>query len=103
MTTGLHWTGPIAQRLEPPAHNRPVPGSNPGGPTFARACRASFGGQAHAKVSTEAAQQRRWTTPNSASFGWQAKRAYFQAKDVHRSCVAAKVDQLCDPSVGKPT
>ena len=25
--------GPIAQRLEPPAHNRPVPGSNPGGPT----------------------------------------------------------------------
>ena len=24
--------GPIAQRLEPPAHNRPVPGSNPGGP-----------------------------------------------------------------------
>src|SRR5207247_806531 len=27
--------GPIAQRLEPPAHNRPVPGSNPGGPAFA--------------------------------------------------------------------
>src|SRR5476649_204149 len=26
--------GPIAQRLEPPAHNRPVPGSNPGGPTI---------------------------------------------------------------------
>ena len=25
--------GPIAQRSEPPAHNRPVPGSNPGGPT----------------------------------------------------------------------
>jgi hypothetical protein len=25
--------GPIAQRLEPPAHNRVVPGSNPGGPT----------------------------------------------------------------------
>ena len=25
--------GPIAQRLEPPAHNRSVPGSNPGGPT----------------------------------------------------------------------
>ena len=25
--------GPIAQRLEPPAHNRLVPGSNPGGPT----------------------------------------------------------------------
>ena len=24
--------GPIAQRSEPPAHNRPVPGSNPGGP-----------------------------------------------------------------------
>ena len=33
--------GPIAQRLEPPAHNRPVPGSNPGGPTIrslARGC-----------------------------------------------------------------
>src|SRR5580765_3181521 len=30
------WSGPIAQRLEPPAHNRPVPGSNPGGPIFAR-------------------------------------------------------------------
>lgn len=28
--------GPIAQRLEPPAHNRPVPGSNPGGPTNLR-------------------------------------------------------------------
>ena len=26
--------GPIAQRLEPPAHNRLVPGSNPGGPSF---------------------------------------------------------------------
>ena len=26
-------TGPIAQRSEPPAHNRSVPGSNPGGPT----------------------------------------------------------------------
>ena len=26
--------GPIAQRLEPPAHNRSVPGSNPGGPTI---------------------------------------------------------------------
>src|SRR5215217_6147038 len=25
--------GPIAQRLERPAHNRWVPGSNPGGPT----------------------------------------------------------------------
>jgi hypothetical protein len=25
--------GPIAQRSEPPAHNRKVPGSNPGGPT----------------------------------------------------------------------
>ncbi len=25
--------GPIAQRSEPPAHNRSVPGSNPGGPT----------------------------------------------------------------------
>lgn len=26
--------GLIAQRLEQPAHNRSVPGSNPGGPTF---------------------------------------------------------------------
>ena len=25
--------GPVAQRLERPAHNRLVPGSNPGGPT----------------------------------------------------------------------
>lgn len=25
--------GPIAQMEEPPAHNRKVPGSNPGGPT----------------------------------------------------------------------
>ncbi len=25
--------GPIAQLAEPPAHNRSVPGSNPGGPT----------------------------------------------------------------------
>lgn len=25
--------GPLAQWLEPPAHNRQVPGSNPGGPT----------------------------------------------------------------------
>jgi hypothetical protein len=25
--------GPIAQRLEQSAHNRKVPGSNPGGPT----------------------------------------------------------------------
>jgi hypothetical protein len=25
--------GPIAQLVEPPAHNRSVPGSNPGGPT----------------------------------------------------------------------
>ena len=29
----VHIPGPIAQRSEPPAHNRPVPGSNPGGPT----------------------------------------------------------------------
>ena len=28
--------GPIAQRSEPPAHNRSVPGSNPGGPTTRR-------------------------------------------------------------------
>src|SRR3970282_1208592 len=27
-----------------------------------------------------------------ASFGWQAKRANPHAKDVHRSCAAAKVD-----------
>ena len=31
---GRHGHGPIAQRSEPPAHNRPVPGSNPGGPTI---------------------------------------------------------------------
>ena len=38
-TSDLDCVGPIAQRLEPPAHNRPVPGSNPGGPTtFARRC-----------------------------------------------------------------
>jgi hypothetical protein len=30
----LESLGPIAQRSEPPAHNRPVPGSNPGGPTI---------------------------------------------------------------------
>ena len=29
----LPMMGPIAQRSEPPAHNRSVPGSNPGGPT----------------------------------------------------------------------
>ncbi len=29
----LHSCGPLAQRSEPPAHNRLVPGSNPGGPT----------------------------------------------------------------------
>ena len=28
--------GPIAQRSEQPAHNRTVPGSNPGGPTIDR-------------------------------------------------------------------
>ncbi len=60
--------GPIAQRSEPPAHNRPVPGSNPGGPTFARACtRASYGGQAHAKVSAVAAEPRKWTAHSSRS------------------------------------
>jgi hypothetical protein len=32
----VHPFGPIAQRSEPPAHNRPVPGSNPGGPTILR-------------------------------------------------------------------
>jgi hypothetical protein len=31
--------GPIAQLEEPPAHNRLVPGSNPGGPTKASGCR----------------------------------------------------------------
>jgi hypothetical protein len=30
-------SGPIAQRSEPPAHNRKVPGSNPGGPTITEA------------------------------------------------------------------
>src|SRR5262249_14365882 len=39
--------GPIAQRLEPPAHNRPVPGSNPGGPSL-RACTASSQPATHA-------------------------------------------------------
>ena len=33
-------SGPIAQRSEPPAHNRPVPGSNPGGPTSLRPAEA---------------------------------------------------------------
>ena len=33
MFTGLIQGGPIAQLEEPPAHNRSVPGSNPGGPT----------------------------------------------------------------------
>src|SRR5204862_8253077 len=48
LVTATLWDGPIAQRLEPPAHNRPVPGSNPGGPIFALACDhgESFGGQA---------------------------------------------------------
>src|SRR6187431_2326336 len=33
----LAWRGgPLAQRLELPAHNRLVPGSNPGGPTNLR-------------------------------------------------------------------
>ena len=31
--------GPIAQLEEPPAHNRSVPGSNPGGPTKISECR----------------------------------------------------------------
>ena len=31
-STAIVCGGPIAQRSEPPAHNRPVPGSNPGGP-----------------------------------------------------------------------
>ena len=35
--------GPIAQRSEPPAHNRSVPGSNPGGPTkFIRSTERHF-------------------------------------------------------------
>src|SRR5438270_12511370 len=49
----IHWTGPIAQRLEPPAHNRPVPGSTPGGPTFPHRCLVSFSGQADVKVFAE--------------------------------------------------
>src|SRR6185503_8778740 len=42
--------GPLAQRLELPAHNRLVPGSNPGGPTFSTynqqpaTCRSERGG-----------------------------------------------------------
>jgi hypothetical protein len=31
---GIKAWGPVAQRLERPAHNRQVPGSNPGGPTI---------------------------------------------------------------------
>ena len=30
----MFYEGPIAQLAEPPAHNRSVPGSNPGGPTI---------------------------------------------------------------------
>ena len=30
----MFYAGPIAQLAEPPAHNRSVPGSNPGGPTI---------------------------------------------------------------------
>ena len=35
-------SGPIAQRLEPPAHNRAVPGSNPGGPISWGRIRAQY-------------------------------------------------------------
>src|ERR687892_145458 len=39
----LDCCGPIAQRSEPPAHNRPVPGSNPGGPIqLRRACMPGY-------------------------------------------------------------
>ncbi len=41
--------GPIAQREEPPAHNRKVPGSNPGGPTRLKIMR-SMGTQESAKT-----------------------------------------------------
>ena len=34
MKIKLRRVGPIAQLVEPPAHNRKVPGSNPGGPTY---------------------------------------------------------------------
>lgn len=38
--------GPIAQRLEQSAHNREVPGSNPGGPTTRRLfCKLCVAGQ----------------------------------------------------------
>src|SRR5882724_2553128 len=70
----LHWTGPIAQRLEPPAHNRLVPGSNPGGPIFALACpdRESYDGHAHAKMSSVARQReggRQLPSPGALSAG----------------------------------
>src|SRR6266700_1572056 len=62
----LHWSGPIAQWLEPPAHNRPVPGSNPGGPTtFAHECRRRLPAEARsAKVD-----------------GWQAARRLASPRD----------------------
>src|SRR5258708_1253707 len=72
---GICWVllcGPIAQRLEPPAHNRPVPGSNPGGPTLRLHGLASklrwASPLSEAKVPSEAAQPRR-----RASYGWQAR------------------------------
>ncbi len=34
--------GPIAQRVEPPAHNRKVPGSIPGGPTIKKDEKGAF-------------------------------------------------------------
>ena len=37
--------GPIAQLAEPPAHNRSVPGSIPGGPTFPRPLRRERDGR----------------------------------------------------------
>src|SRR6267378_6015067 len=57
--------GPIAQRLEPPAHNRPVPGSNPGGPTNLRSL-------VHAKVARRSAEREGGRAWVREIFGWRA-------------------------------
>src|SRR5207247_1162737 len=73
--------GPIAQRLEPPAHNRPVPGSNPGGPTFALGLRRELRraspcegvrrslGEGGPSLDAEREGAGSWVRE---SFGWQA-------------------------------
>src|SRR4051812_12631377 len=60
--------GPIAQRLEPPAHNRLVPGSNPGGPT--NLC--SVFTRRLPRRSAEREGGRRRACDVVASYGWQA-------------------------------